>query len=70
MNGEEIFGDGVLEILCDGFGFLRSAAGSHLAGPDDITSAHRKFGRFNLRTGDTITGTRHTLKKANAILRF
>ena len=36
MNGEEIFGDGVLEILSDGFGFLRSAAGSYLAGPDDI----------------------------------
>jgi len=36
MNGDEIFGDGVLEILGDGFGFLRSAEGSYLAGPDDI----------------------------------
>ncbi|WP_438502310.1 Rho termination factor N-terminal domain-containing protein, partial [Burkholderia mallei] len=35
-NGEAIFGDGVLEILPDGFGFLRSAEGSYLAGPDDI----------------------------------
>lgn len=57
MNGEEIFGDGVLEILADGFGFLRSAAGSYLAGPDDIYVSPSQIRRFNLRTGDTITGT-------------
>ena len=57
MNGEEIFGDGVLEILSDGFGFLRYAAGSYLAGPDDIYVSPSQIRRFNLRTGDTITGT-------------
>ena len=57
MNGEEIFGDGVLEILSDGFGFLRSASGSYLAGPDDIYVSPSQIRRFNLRTGDTITGT-------------
>ena len=57
MNGEEIFGDGVLESLSDGFGFLRSAAGSYLAGPDDIYVSPSQIRRFNLRTGDTITGT-------------
>ncbi len=57
MNGEEIFGDGVLEILSDGFGFLRSVAGSYLAGPDDIYVSPSQIRRFNLRTGDTITGT-------------
>ena len=57
MNGEEIFGDGGLEILSDGFGFLRSAAGSYLAGPDDIYVSPSQIRRFNLRTGDTITGT-------------
>ncbi|EMP6694967.1 transcription termination factor Rho [Acinetobacter baumannii] len=57
MNGEEIFGDGVLEILSDSFGFLRSAAGSYLAGPDDIYVSPSQIRRFNLRTGDTITGT-------------
>lgn len=57
MNGEEIFGDGVLEILSDGFGFLRSATESYLAGPDDIYISPSQIRRFNLRTGDTITGT-------------
>ncbi len=56
-NGEEIFGDGVLEILSDGFGFLRSAEGSYLAGPDDIYVSPSQIRRFNLRTGDTIAGT-------------
>ncbi len=56
-NGEEIFGDGVLEILPDGFGFLRSQEGSYLAGPDDIYVSPSQIRRFNLRTGDTITGT-------------
>jgi transcription termination factor Rho len=55
-NGEDIYGDGVLEILQDGFGFLRSADGSYLAGPDDIYVSPSQVRRFNLRTGDTISG--------------
>ncbi len=55
-KGENIFGDGVLEILQDGFGFLRSAEGSYLAGPDDIYVSPSQIRRFNLRTGDTISG--------------
>ncbi len=55
-SGEDIFGDGVLEILQDGFGFLRSAEGSYLAGPDDIYVSPSQIRRFNLRTGDTISG--------------
>lgn len=55
-SGEDIYGDGVLEILQDGFGFLRSAEGSYLAGPDDIYVSPSQIRRFNLRTGDTIEG--------------
>ena len=55
-NGEEIYGDGVLEILQDGFGFLRSADSSYMAGPDDIYVSPSQIRRFNLRTGDTIAG--------------
>jgi len=55
-RGEDIHGDGVLEILPDGFGFLRSAEGSYLAGPDDIYVSPSQIRRFNLRTGDTIAG--------------
>ena len=55
-NGEDIYGDGVLEILQDGFGFLRSADSSYLAGPDDIYVSPSQIRRFNLRTGDTIAG--------------
>ena len=55
-RGEDIHGDGVLEILQDGFGFLRSAEGSYLAGPDDIYVSPSQIRRFNLRTGDTISG--------------
>jgi len=55
-GGEDIYGDGVLEILQDGFGFLRSAEGSYLAGPDDIYMSPSQIRRFNLRTGDTIAG--------------
>jgi transcription termination factor Rho len=53
-NGEDIFGDGVLEILQDGFGFLRSADSSYLAGPDDIYVSPSQIRRFSLRTGDTL----------------
>ncbi len=55
-GGEDIFGHGVLEILQDGFGFLRSADSSYLAGPDDIYVSPSQIRRFNLRTGDTISG--------------
>ncbi len=54
--GEDIHGDGVLEILQDGFGFLRSADSSFLAGPDDIYISPSQIRRFHLRTGDTISG--------------
>lgn len=55
-SGEDIFGDGVLEILQDGFGFLRSSEGSYLAGPDDIYVSPSQIRRFNLRTGDAVSG--------------
>ncbi len=55
-NGEDIYGDGVLEILQDGFDFLRSADSSYLAGPDDIYVSPSQIRRFNLRTGDTVSG--------------
>lgn len=55
-SGEDIFGGGVLEILQDGFGFLRSSDGSYLAGPDDIYVSPSQIRRFNMRTGDTIFG--------------
>jgi len=55
-SGEDIYGDGVLEILQDGFGFLRSPGCSYLAGPDDIYVSPSQIRRFSLRTGDTISG--------------
>ena len=55
-GGEDIYGDGVLEILQDGFGFLRSADSSYLAGPDDIYVSPSQIRRFSLRTGDTVAG--------------
>ena len=55
-SGEDIYGDGVLEILQDGFGFLRSGDASYLAGPDDIYVSPSQIRRFNLRTGDTVSG--------------
>jgi transcription termination factor Rho len=55
-KGEDIYGDGTLEILQDGFGFLRSADSSYLAGPDDIYVSPSQIRRFNLRTGDTVSG--------------
>jgi transcription termination factor Rho len=54
--GEDIYGEGTLEILQDGFGFLRSADSSYLAGPDDIYVSPSQIRRFNLRTGDSIAG--------------
>jgi transcription termination factor Rho len=55
-SGESIYGDGVLEILQDGFGFLRSADSSYMAGPDDIYVSPSQIRRFSLRTGDTVSG--------------
>ena len=58
-SGEDIYGDGVLEILQDGFGFLRTPGSSYLAGPDDIYVSPSQIRRFSLRTGDTISGKRN-----------
>ena len=55
-DGEDIYGEGTLEILQDGFGFLRSPDSSYLAGPDDIYVSPSQIRRFNLRTGDSISG--------------
>ena len=55
-RGEKIKGEGVVEILQDGYGFLRSASSSYLAGPDDIYVSPSQLRRFGLRTGDTISG--------------
>ena len=55
-SGEDIYGEGTLEILQDGFGFLRSPDSSYLAGPDDIYVSPSQARRFNLRTGDSIAG--------------
>jgi transcription termination factor Rho len=60
--GETIFGDGVLEVLPDGFGFLRSPETSYLASPDDIYISPSQIRRFNLLTGDTIEGEVRTPK--------
>ncbi len=56
QNKEDIFGMGILEII-DGYGFLRSASSSYLAGPDDIYVSPSQVRRFGLRTGDTVSGT-------------
>ncbi len=55
-NGTAIFGDGVLEVLQDGFGFLRSPEANYLPGPDDIYVSPSQVRRFGLRTGDTVEG--------------
>jgi len=61
-KGEIIYGDGTLEVLPDGFGFLRSPDTSYLAGPDDIYVSPSQIRRFNLHTGDTIEGEIRTPK--------
>jgi transcription termination factor Rho len=63
-KGEDIYGDGTLEILQDGFGFLRSPNSYYLAGPDDIYVSPSQIRRFNLRTGDTISGKIRPPKEA------
>jgi len=55
-NDHAIFGEGVLEVLPDGFGFLRSPEANYLAGPDDIYVSPSQVRRFSLRTGDTVEG--------------
>lgn len=55
-NGGQLFGEGVLEVLSDGFGFLRSPQANYLAGPDDIYVSPSQIRRFGLRTGDTVEG--------------
>ncbi len=55
-KGEDIFGGGTLEILPDGFGFLRAGDSSYLAGPDDVYVSPNQIRRFNLRTGDSVCG--------------
>ena len=61
-KGESIYGSGVLEVLPDGFGFLRSPDTSYLASPDDIYVSPSQIRRFNLHTGDTIDGEISTPK--------
>jgi transcription termination factor Rho len=61
-KGESIYGSGVLEVLPDGFGFLRSPDTSYLASPDDIYVSPSQIRRFNLHTGDTIDGEIRTPK--------
>src|SRR5690554_806651 len=61
-QGEQIFGDGVLEVLPDGFGFLRSPDTSYLASTDDIYVSPSQIRRFNLHTGDSIEGEIRTPK--------
>ncbi len=61
-KGEAIFGDGTMEVLQDGFGFLRSPDTSYLAGPDDIYVSPSQIRRFNLHTGDSIEGEIRTPK--------
>ncbi|MFN7477851.1 MAG: transcription termination factor Rho, partial [Burkholderiales bacterium] len=61
-SGEQIFGDGVLEVLPDGFGFLRSPEMSYLASTDDIYISPSQIRRFNLHTGDSIEGEVRTPK--------
>jgi transcription termination factor Rho len=55
-RGEQIYGEGVLEILQDGYGFLRSPDSSYVAGPDDVYLSPSQIRRFTLRTGDSVAG--------------
>ncbi|MBT7307911.1 MAG: transcription termination factor Rho [Gammaproteobacteria bacterium] len=62
-RGDNIVASGVLEVLQDGFGFLRSSDDSYLAGPDDVYVSPNQIRRFGIRTGDTVTGTVRPPKK-------
>ena len=65
----DITGEGVVEVLPDGFGFLRSPDANYLPGPDDIYVSPSQIRRFSLRTGDTVEGQICRRRKASAILR-
>lgn len=67
QNGS-IFGEGVLEILPDGFGFLRSPMYSYMPGPDDIYVSPSQIRRFGLRTGDVISGQIRPPRRGNGTL--
>ena len=62
-RGEVVYGEGTLEVLTDGFGFLRSSDASYMAGPDDIYVSPSQIRRFNLHTGDSIAGEIRTPKE-------
>jgi len=62
-NNEEVIGDGVLDILQEGYGFLRSANDSYVSGPDDIYVSPNQIRRFNLSTGDVVAGKIRSPKK-------
>ena len=62
-NNEEVIGDGVLDILQEGYGFLRSANDSYVSGPDDIYVSPNQIRRFNLSTGDVVAGKIRAPKK-------
>ena len=62
-KGEVITGEGVVEILHDGFGFLRSPLANYLAGSDDIYVSPTQVRRFGLRTGDTVSGEIRAISK-------
>ena len=63
----DIIGEGVVEVLSDGFGFLRSPEANYLPGPDDIYVSPSQIRRFGLRTGDTVEGQIRSPKRASAI---
>ena len=65
----EIIGEGVVEVLQDGFGFLRSPDANYLPGPDDIYVSPSQIRRFGLRTGDTVEGRSAAPRRASAISR-
>jgi transcription termination factor Rho len=66
-DGWEISGDGVLEVMQDGFGFLRSPEANYLPGPDDIYVGPDVIRQFALRTGDTVEGVIRAPGRASAI---
>ncbi len=62
-ENEEVLGDGVLDVLQEGYGFLRSSDDSYVSGPDDIYVSPNQIRRFNLSTGDLVTGKIRAPKK-------
>ena len=69
-KNESVYGEGVLEILSEGFGFLRSTDSNYLPGPDDIYVSPSQIKKFGLRTGDTTSGQIDHQKTTKNILRF